>query len=159
MKKWTVCTLQTSYISPQGEFWKLAGGILILFQKLIKLCQTEHPQPKKKNVPNWAKIIGKCFAEFLFYGPSRPGGPLTGLIRAWPKSTLGQHWTSWAFPEHPFDVGPMCFWVRPVLGLQNKNSPKHSPMIFAQFGTFWSTFEKVTNSPHPIFEIPLGGEY
>ena len=105
-------TLQTSYISPQGEFWKLAGGILILFQKLIKLCQTEHPQPKKKKCAKlsknhwrmfcWVFILRAFKARWAFDGPD-PGltqkhiGPTSkGCsgkahdLQCWPNVLLGE---------------------------------------------------------------------
>ena len=97
----------------KGQNW--GGKYMLLFPNLNKganwACSA-----KKKNVPNSAKIIGECFAEFLFCRPARPGGLWPGLIWASPKNTLVQHWRSWATPEHPFDAGPMCFWGRPWSG-------------------------------------------
>ena len=109
-------SLQTSYISPQGEFWKLAGGILILFQKLIKLCQTEHPQPKKKKCAKlsknhwrmfcWVFILRAFEARWAF------DGPYPGLT----QKHIGPALEIMSFSWTPLDVGPMCFWVRPGSG-------------------------------------------
>ena len=118
----TLYTTNILHFPPRGIL-KIGGGNFNTFSKVDQAVPNWASSAKKKNVPNWAKIIGECFAEFLFYGPSRPGGPLTGLIRAWPKSTLGQHWRSWAFPEHPLMLAQCAFGSGPDQARQRPTGP------------------------------------
>jgi len=48
-----------------------------IYTNVFKIKQNEKLKilNQKKKVPNSAKIMGECFAEFLFYGPARPSGP------------------------------------------------------------------------------------
>ena len=108
-------TLQNFDIPPQEKMTKLGWKIYTNFFK-VKQSEKLSMLSQKKKMPNSAKIMGECFAEFLFYGPARPSGPLPGLNQACPKTMFVKHWRSWAFAEHPFNAGPMCFWGRPGSG-------------------------------------------
>ena len=78
-------------------------------------------------------------------------------LQCWPNVFLGQ-------ARIKLILGPPG-----LLGPQNKNSAKHSPMIFAQFGTFFfwlrmlslaqldQLLKKYQNSPHQFSKFPLGG--
>ena len=67
-------TLQKFAIAPQEKMTKLGWKIYTNFFK-VKQSEKLNMLSHKKKVPNSAKIMGECFAEFLFYGPARPGGP------------------------------------------------------------------------------------
>ena len=100
--------MQKFAIPPQEKMTKLGWKIYANFSKVKQSDKLSMLSQKKKNVPNSAKIMGECFAEFLFYGPARPGGPWPGLpqnhifpaleimsfcwtpIWCWPNVLLGQ---------------------------------------------------------------------
>ena len=118
----------------------------------------------------WVFILRAFKARWAF------DGPYPGLT----QKHIGPALEIMSFSWTPLDVGPMCFWVRPGSGPSKAHRALKARKIKtqqnilqwfllslalffflaedAQFGTAWSTFEKVLKFPPPIFKIPLGGK-
>ena len=111
-------TTNILHFPPRGIL-KIGGGNFNTFSKVDQAVPNWASSAKKKNVPNWAKIIGECFAEFLFCGPGRPSRLYPGLT----QKRIGDHElflnTPWCWPNVLLSQAR----IRPVKGPPGLEGP------------------------------------